>query len=415
MSKYFKLALLVVAVFAIFTIGASAKVYVIDNMDDATLWTGAGVTQETSNIKEGTGAVRVDSTTILQMEHKFATPMDLSAYEDDGVISVWVYVDNTDSFAERDNSLEFTSSGTCDQQESAITLGTEWFEAGWNHLLFTMGDFASYDADWSAINYIRAYKFLNDGSANYWIWDDLKIGLESDFGIGKVKVQDSATLMESFDDPAAFTVDTANAIEGTGCATATGTAPIIIEHKYDTPIDMSRIKDGGYVYVWIYVENAAELQTADGQLELTSSGSCDVNEMGWVLPSLVTFQDGWNEVLLEIDPASECDFSAVNYIRLYLFSNVENTIKIDDLKFGVGEDFGIEPETVATTVAETEAPATAADTTASAADTTAAVTDGTSTSSTSSSTAMIVIIIVAVVIVVVVIVIIAANSKKKKK
>ena len=416
MPKYLRLALLVVAVLAVFTIGASAKVFVIDNMDDATLWTSNGtVTQETANIKEGTGAVKDEAAAdLLQIQRKFDTPMDLSAYEDEGVISVWVYVDNIDSFVEKDNQLEFTSSGTCDQQESGITLDTYWFEAaGWNHLLFTMGDFASYDADWSAINFIRAYKFLNTGATNYWIWDDIKIGLESDFGIGKVKVSDTATLIENFDDPAAFTVDAAAAIEGTGAATATGSNPVVIQRIYETPIDISRIKDNGYVYLWLYVENAADIKTEDGQFELTSSGGPDANEISWVIPTTVELKDGWNELLLgPIDPSTDCDLSAVNFMRLYLFSNADNTIKLDKLMVGVGEDFGIMPETEAPTEAPaTEAPATTA---SAAGDTTAAPADNGAAASDTNYTVFI-IIGVAAVIVVVVIIIIVANSKKKKK
>lgn len=418
MSKFLKYALLITAIVTVFALCASAQVYVIDTMDDVSLWTGNGITQETENYKEGTGAIKSESVELLQMQRKFAEPMDLSAYENNGVVSVWVYINDVDIFAARDNSLEFTSSGTCDQLESAVTLDDYWFENGWNHLYFTMGDFASNDADWSAINYIRAYKFT-EGS-NYWIWDDIKIGFESDFGIGKVKLTDNATLIESFDDPAAFTVDTAAAIEGTGCATASADSEVmIISRAYDTPIDISRAADNGYVYCWIYVKDAASLRTTDGQLELTSSGGCDVNEMGWVLPSLVEFHDGWNEILLPFPDSTDCDLSAVNFMRLYLFTDNPNTIMIDKLMIGVGEDFGIAPETEPPTEAVTE-PATVAptegdaETTAAEGDVTEAPADSGSSSS-SNNTAIYIIIAIAAVIVIVVIIVIVVNSKKKKK
>lgn len=416
MSKIIKLSLMVLALFAILAISASAKIIVIDNMDDNTPWSGAGtVSLETENIKEGTGAVKCENNTLLQIQRNFTEPMDLSAYEDAGVISVWIYIDNTETFASRDNQFEFTSSGNCDVEESGINIGNEWFEQGWNHLLFTMGDFSSYDADWSRINFIRAYKFVEGD--NYWIWDDLKIGLESDFGMGKVKVGSGAKLVESFDDPNAWNVDTANAIEGTGCVTATGSAPVIIEHKYDTPMDLSVLKDDGYVYVWIYVENAGIIQTQDGQFELTSSGTSDQNELSWILPQTVEFKDGWNELLLQVDPNTDCDLSAVNYMRLYLFNDSENTVKIDRLMVGTGPDFGIKPPE--TEPPATEAPATEApsgDTTdAVPGDTTAPAADGDTTDDGTSNTALIIIIAAAIVIVIVVIIIIAVNSKKKKK
>ncbi len=415
MSRNLKIVLLLIAMIAVFTVAASAKVFVIDNMDDSSKWTGnGGAVQETENIKEGTGAVRANNSTLLQIQRKFDTPMDLSAYEDNGVISVWVYIDNVDTFETKDNSLEFTSSGTCDVEESCITLDNDLFEQGWNHLLFTMDDFASYDANWSAINFIRAYKFVN--GANYWIWDDIKIGLESDFGMGKVKITNKASLVEGFDDPAAFTVDTANAVEGTGCATASAPSDVMtISRKYDKPIDLSRIKDNGYVYVWIYVENAAALRTNDGQLELTSSGKSDVNELGWTLPKEVTFKDGWNEILLKVDPKTECDLSAVNYMRLYMFTDSENTIKIDRLMAGVGEDFGIMPETepVTEAPATTEAATNAVDTT-TAADGTTAPAEANGENPASANYGVYIIIGAAVLVVIIVVVIIVANGNKKK-
>lgn len=415
--KFIKFSLMVIALFAILAISASAKITVIDNMDDITPWTGNGVVAlETENIKEGTGAIRSDDATLLQIQRNFTEPLDLSAYEDDGVISVWIYVDNIDTFAFRDNQLEFTSSGNCDVEESAVNIGNEWFEQGWNHFLFTMGDFGSYDADWSRINFIRAYKFVEGD--NYWIWDDLKIGLESDFGIGKVKVGQNAKLVESFDDANAWNVDTANAIEGTGCVTATGTAPVIIEHKYDTPMDLSVLKDDGYVYVWIYVENAGIIQSQDGQFELTSSGTSDQNELSWILPQTVEFKDGWNELLLQVDPNTDCDLSAVNYMRLYLFNDAENTVKIDKLMVGTGPDFGIKPPE--TEPPETEAPATEAPSAEEPSDgvpgdTTATADGGDAADAETDNTALIIIIVAAIVIVIVVIIIIVANAKKKKK
>ena len=36
------------------------------------------------------------------------------------------------------------------------------------------------------------------------------------------------------------------------------------------------------LHVWIYIEDAEKL-TGDGQLELTSSGVCDVDEISWSL------------------------------------------------------------------------------------------------------------------------------------
>ena len=58
MSRWLKLLLVVTAVLALLTVGASAKIIVIDNMDDVTPRSGSGtVSLETENIKK-VGAIK---------------------------------------------------------------------------------------------------------------------------------------------------------------------------------------------------------------------------------------------------------------------------------------------------------------------------------------------------------------------
>lgn len=409
MSRYLKFIFLA----AIFTILLSfniAALTVIDNMDDVTQWTGTSLVQETKIIKEGKGAVRIDSPTQLMFERKFTTPIDLSQYKDNGVISFWIYFENVDVFPERDNSLEFTSSGGPDVNESAFTLDTFLFEKGWNHIVVGLDEFASYDADWSAINYIRFYKFTD--SANTMIVDDIKIGTAADFGVGKVPVKDTATLFESFDSAEGFdskTVESVKNIEGTGAIAATSDSLLSIAKTYAAPVDMSRMAENGYAYIWVYIEDPS-LLAKGGSLEITSGGVSGTEATTWSFDGTTEFKAGWNELLLDVSKASDnkCDFSRVNYLHVSMPTSGANTMMLDKMYLGVGEDFGIKPVTEApTTEVTTEAPATTASVTTAA---------SSSTSGKSNNNAVLYgIIAVAAVAVVIVVIAVVANSKKKKK
>lgn len=412
MPKYLKFAFFAAIFFVLLSFNVCA-ITVIDNMDDVSLWTGTGLIQETTNIKEGTGAVRIDSSSLLQFNRVFKTPMDLSAYEDDGVVSVWIYFEDVSVFPERDNSMEFTSSGTCDVEESGFSLDNYLFENGWNHLVVGLDEFASYDADWTRINYIRFYKFT-DGQ-NTMIVDDLKIGTKAEFGIGTVRMKDTATLFESFDSAEGFTpqtIETSRHIEGTGAIVSTSDSEMNISKVYATPVDMSRMADFGHAYLWIYIEDPTLLKDG-GSIEITSSGGYDVEETSWPLDSNTGLKAGWNELLLDVSKATqnECDFSRINYIRVFAFTNGANTMMLDKMYLGVGQDFGVKPpetEPPETEPEVTEAPA-AGDTTADAGDTTKAPAAGGS-----SNTVLYIIIGAAAVVVLIIIIVVAATSKKKK-
>jgi len=412
MAKYLKFVLLFALIVTVFTVGASAKLLLIDNMDDKTPWSGVNVVPETENIKEGTGAMRSSlaagadgENTYVLMQRNFKEPLDLSMYEDDGVVSAWVYVDDVDLFKDP-GQWEWTSSGTCDIEESSINLQTFYFETGWNYLMFPIDDFELHDADWTRINFIRIFKF--SAGPNYWIVDDIRIGLRSDYGMGKVKLKDTATMFETFDEGFENIDDFYN-IEGTGCATASTEGDLMqISRVYETPIDISRIKDFGFVYVWIYVENGAAI--TDGQLELTSSGKPDVEELSWTFPAAFEFKDGWNELLLEVDPNTECNLAAVNFMRLYLFTSEPNTMKIDKLMVGEGPDFGKMPVTEPPTQAETDPPANPGENNPTGEN------NGNETPNDepSDNTVLFIIIGVVAAVIIAVVIIIAISSKKKK-
>ena len=116
-------------------------------------------------------------------------------------------------------------------------------------------------------------------------------------------------------------------------------------------------------------------------------------------------------MLLDVAQAdlNECDFSRVNFIRVFMFTGGTNTMMLDKMYLGVGEDFGIRTEPPATEPPpETETPE--ADT---AAEETVAEAEGTETTEGDSDLIMYIIIGVAVAAVVIIIITAVVKSKKK--
>ena len=96
----------------------------------------------------------------------------------------------------------------------------------------------------------------------------------------------------------------------------------------------------------IYVSKADVFAFGSNQLELTSSGKMDVNEMSWSLASLA-LDEGWNHVQLSFERANftvdwkyerDIDLSAINYMRFYLigaelYKGTDVLIKLDNMQF----------------------------------------------------------------------------------
>jgi hypothetical protein len=97
---------------------------------------------------------------------------------------------------------------------------------------------------------------------------------------------------------------------------------------------------------WFYVSDLdalAAVTFADTAMELTSSGTCDQEEINWRMSDILKqcTQDGWNAIRLPLhNPTGQqgkIDLSRVNYFRWY-FVNAMNlpeqpiTIKIDNIR-----------------------------------------------------------------------------------
>ena len=103
------------------------------------------------------------------------------------------------------------------------------------------------------------------------------------------------------------------------------------EGKFDS-IDISEYKQG-YLHFYLYCSDISKIGTS-GQIEITSSGKCDVNEYNWYLMQYVT-KTGWNEVWLDLWGAGTtggaADLSNINYMRIYTLDG-SATYYIDNIE-----------------------------------------------------------------------------------
>jgi hypothetical protein len=96
-----------------------------------------------------------------------------------------------------------------------------------------------------------------------------------------------------------------------------------IEVVFD-PTDITGYENG-YLHMWVYVTDFSNINR--GYIELTSSGSYDVEEMCWKVQDYIK-NDGWNELWLPIANAikptgdqAAVNMKGVNYLRMYTIMN----------------------------------------------------------------------------------------------
>ena len=117
-----------------------------------------------------------------------------------------------------------------------------------------------------------------------------------------------------------------------------------------TPVDISKMK---YLEFDIYLPSVDNLSniTVNSQFEITSSGTCDVNEYSWSANSNGILQnqklvEGWNHVKVILPSMPGVNRKAVNYIRWYWTSPLETITgcKVANLRFTV--DGSIDPPVI---------------------------------------------------------------------
>lgn len=150
---------------------------------------------------------------------------------------------------------------------------------------------------------------------------------------------DTADALTGWTSSNPLTLDTSNRKEGAASLTMTGSQVVQFQKAFATPVDSQLTMQYGTLNFWYYVDDASKLDGTYGQVELTSSGGPDVDEISWDFASQVIPQldDGWNLVTLKLDGTSVIlghpDFGALNFIRIFFFNSQSPVVKLDDIYF----------------------------------------------------------------------------------
>src|SRR5665647_2897923 len=113
----------------------------------------------------------------------------------------------------------------------------------------------------------------------------------------------------------------------------------IIQKKFDQPVDAKVGLEYGVLQFNMYISDVSVVNwNWPGQIEITSSGNPDSQELHWNFNSQLRLANGWNKVVLKLSEAEvsggNLNLKAINFFRIYnLDVKGPVDIKIDNMKF----------------------------------------------------------------------------------
>ncbi len=98
-------------------------------------------------------------------------------------------------------------------------------------------------------------------------------------------------------------------------------------------------KDGVFAFsLYISDTSLINMEGADNQIEISSSGQPDLNELSWQITPSLNLNNGWNDMEFKLDDArvtgGDIDLSSVNFFRFY-HTGIKGPMifKIDNIRF----------------------------------------------------------------------------------
>lgn len=113
----------------------------------------------------------------------------------------------------------------------------------------------------------------------------------------------------------------------------------IIQKNFDQAVDANVGLDYGVLQFNLYISDVSVINWDwPGQIEITSSGNPDSQELHWNFMSQLRLANGWNKVVLKLSEAEvsggNLNLKAINFFRIYnLDVKGPVDIKIDNMKF----------------------------------------------------------------------------------
>lgn len=160
------------------------------------------------------------------------------------------------------------------------------------------------------------------------------------------------TVIDNMDSGSPYSARTekSDVVEGAGAVSSSGTSgTIVLQRTLKPAVDISEYSGIGYARLYLYIESVDNMSDTAGQLELTSSGTCDQEETSWNI-SKNMLKDGWNTLYLSFESPGEnaANLKAINYVRVYIHITGKNKVMLDELSVGTDDEFGITAAAVET-------------------------------------------------------------------
>lgn len=239
-------------------------------------------------------------------------------------LTFWLYSSTGDYLP--GGGIGLASGGWNTADEIRWIVGGKAMQPGWNYIELSLGD---YDYSWGTFDY-QNINFI------HWYTDGY-LTEETEFRITDIKL--TATMKE----PSYLVGEIPFTMDETFQATGTSELAIATNKVFDA-IDASG-RDTSKLQLLMDVEvenltNAGDLSdfaNFSGQLELTSSGTCDVEEIS-TLVSSINWRSGKYEYAVNLSSLSgTINYESINYMRLYFIiaegvTTDEIRIKIDNVR-----------------------------------------------------------------------------------
>ncbi len=275
-----------------------------------------GATRSSLRKHSGSYSWKASSTQYPAIAYTF-TALDISSFYSKGYLRFYVYCSN---ISNKGNTftVELTSSGKCDDQEMTYHVDNQIKVTGWNEIIVELSNGSkgsSTEFDRTSCNYFRFYAL--ESNCTYYL-DDIDFLYEAENTSNTIIINEC---------------ETANNLSGSSlsdfsmygqyCWKSNESYNTVFAYTFSS-INISSYMTNGYLCFYFYCPDRSKLGT---QLcvELTSSGTCDQNEITLDIDNYVT-RDGWNDIRIPLSSmhagsSSQFNSSACNYFRLFTLSS----------------------------------------------------------------------------------------------
>ena len=292
------------------------------------------MTQGTSSLK-----VEVDGSGDVIFQKTFGV-YDTEVTQENGYLTFDFYISDISLMnPDAPHEFELTSGGVPDVEECAWKLSEMGaLNNGWNQVVLNLAK--ATDVKLHAVSFIRFYHLGITGDMVFKI-DNIRfysVDTEPDTPIPGL-VLDACDATAGWQSSYGISIDRFDKKEGVASLrTERAGTPVVFQKPFAQPFDTKVTKTNGYLAFDLYIQDISLVSTSDPhQIELSSSGGPDVNEIHWTLPKAGALKNGWNKIELNMANADDdngVDLSAVNWFRFYHTTAPGSVVfKIDNIRF----------------------------------------------------------------------------------